>query len=252
MKKAFLLSIVAVGAVLFALGAGTNEVTSVNVVGYTKITIPASGAYAMFAMPFDPVSGGITNYFSDVFGTNQLAQHTLASLADRIFRFNGAGYDVFYQKTDGFFYSGSTATNPTMLAGEAYWIRQPNAAASPKEITIMGEVVPVATQMVDMVADYQMIGYPYSTQIGLNQTGFKDSPGSTTHETLASLADRIYIFNGAGYDVYGLQSDGWHHSTGYATNAPTNIEIPMGGGFWYRAKSGGWTWAETNKYIGNL
>lgn len=233
--------------------AATNEVTSVNVVGYVKVSIPTSGNYTMISIPFDPI-GGVTNTLQGVFGTNRLTQNAFGALSDRLYKFTGAGYDIFYQNTNGLFYivGESTPTNIAVLAGDAFWIRQPTASNQVKEIVLMGDVVDVVTQLTDMISSYQMLAYPFSSDVNINQTGFLGSPGSVTNALFAALADRIYVFTGAGYDIYGLKADGWHSIDGFETNAVATNVFSMGSAFWYRAKSNNWTWVETNKYLSNL
>lgn len=252
--KQICLTILAMCLVAVIVIAATNEVTSVNVVGYVKTSIPTSGNYTMISIPFDPI-GGVTNTLQGVFGTNRLTQHpSIGSLADRLYKFTGAGYDVFYQRTNGLFYvvGASTPTNIDVLAGDTFWIQQPAASNQVKQIVLMGDVVDVATQLTDMVSSYQMLAYPFSSDVNINQTGFRSSSGSASHATIASLADRIYVFTGAGYDVYALNTNGWRASDGFATNALATKVFSMGDGFWYQARSNAWTWAETNKYLSNL
>jgi hypothetical protein len=260
MKRAGLM-LLALGMVALVGVAVAQEVTSVNVVGFSKIVVPSNGGYAMFSMMFDPVGSdpaiGGTNYIADVFGTNQLIRNNVSALADRLYKYlpasgtNSAGYVTYYQRTDGNFYQvGGVQVNPPVLAGDAFWVRSP-AGAPAHEIILAGQVVEASTNLQQMVGDYQMLASPFSSDVGINDTGFKTSAGATPN-TIIALADNIYVFTGSGYDRYGLKADGWHASTGYSTNAPSSTVLKLGSGFWYRARSGGWTWVETNKYLNNL
>jgi|GEM_PF-1301415 len=254
-----LLAVVVAGLVGLAVA---QEVTSINVVGFTKIIAPPAPDLVMFSCMFDPVGcdprvGG-TNYLRDLFGTNQLAKHdSNPARADRIYKFIPPDkYEIYFMKNDGQFYNATNASvpvNPPVLAGDAFWFRQPSTATNAKELILAGQVVEVATNLQGMIANFQMLGYPFTSDVGINETGFKDSPGSTKHDTNPARADRLYVYMGGGeYAIYGLKNDGWHSVIGYATNAPTTDVIPLGRGFWYNAKTGGWTWVEGNRYLGNL
>ena len=245
LEKVFV-AITAVALLVMCAGIA-QEATSVNVVGFTRVTVPGSGGWVMAAVPFDPSAGVVTD-LETVFGTNQLTQHTFPTLADRVYLWNGVGYDIFYQRPGGAFYLGGAASNPPVQAGDAFWIRSPSGD-SDKEVVFKGQVVAVATQQLDMVAEFQMIGNPFSCDMELTESGFEAS--GATANTFPTLADRVYVWNGTGYDIYFLRTgDGWRAAS--APTTPTNVVIPMGEGFWYRAKNGGFTWSETNVYLGNL
>jgi hypothetical protein len=253
-----------VGMILLAVGliglgiAVAQEVTSVNVVGFSKIVVPPGPDLVCFTVMFDPVgvdpaSGG-TNYFLDVFGTNQLTKNNLAHRADRIYKFVPPdSYETYFMKPDGQFYKQGdpSPVNPAVVAGDAFWLQQPETMGTAKELILAGQVVEIATNLQTMVSGFQMVGYPFTSDVGLNETGFKDSPGSKA-ANLPHLADRVYVYQGGGvYQTYGLKSDGWHPATNYS-GPPTTDVVPLGRGLWYEAKSNAWTWIETNKYLGNL
>jgi hypothetical protein len=252
MKKVSLVTVLA-GVLGLAQMLQAQEVRSVNTVGFYKVTIPPAGKFVMMAMAFDqvgsdPATGG-ANTFLDVFGTNQLRQHTVAANADRIYRWNGLTYDIFNQRVNGLFYKSGAVTNPPINAGDAFWIQSPGSATSNRDIVIAGQVVEVATNIQKVAVNFNMLGYPFSSDVGINQMGFRAAVGSKWHNAVPANADRLYVYNGSGYDIYGLKSNGWATTTGYAAAPPTTNTLRLGQGFWYQAKSNQWDWAETNRYL---
>ncbi|MDD5435403.1 MAG: hypothetical protein PH343_08245 [Nitrospira sp.] len=233
----------------------TNEVQSANIVGYNRVTIPSNGQLAMVSMQFDGI--GATNTFFDVFGTNQLIKNNSnPSSADRIYQYDtvSSTYKIYYQRaSNNFFYQtgNNVPTNPVLEAGDAFWIRSPSSATSNRELVVLGEVVVAPVINMGMVSNMNMISYPFTSDIGLNELGFSNSVGSARNNSNPSSADRIYIYQNGSYKIYGLKTGGWTATSpgSYSTNPPTTDRISMGQGFWYRAVSNNWTWVETNRYL---
>lgn len=237
--------------------AQTNEVTSVNVVGYYKLTIASSGRYSMAAINLDSIDPTNQNLMG-IFGT-QLRSGALAGLGDRIYLFDPVSdvYNTFQRKTsDGLYHNtanfSGAATNPSLTSGQGFWLRSASSATTNYDVVVMGEVVGVMTQSMDLVPGYQLAGYPFSTDVPVNSTKL-GATGKTG--PLLGVGDRIYIWNGSSYVTLGLWTNRmWYTSSAFGgANPPATNVIPMGGGFWYRSASNGVsTWSETNSYIGNL
>lgn len=256
MKKLVLLGVIGCVAAGVAFGQA-QTVTSVNAVGFIAISVPPASTVTMVCVnwdPFDPT-------FQGVFGTNQLTKHnTNPGNADRIYVWNNSTklYGTYIQKASNSQFVSVSAlnvfTNPPLDCGDAFWIRQPSSSNLVKTIYLMGEVVDVATQQTVVVSNLNMFGYPFSADVAVNSTGFKDSVGSARHNSNPGNADRLYIWNweSGSYQTFGLRTDGWHNVVGYSTNALATNIVSMGKGFWYRAISNAWTWAETNTYLQNL
>lgn len=249
------LSLVLAGLCLVAgmAMAQTNEVTSVNVVGYYKITIPPSNKYTLVSLNLDAIDPTNQN-LSGIFGS-QLRSGASPALADRIYFYNtGSGqYSTFYRKsTDGLYYNTSSGavSNRTIASGESMWILGKTGSTTNYDVTVMGEVVAVGTQQVAMVPGFQLLGYTFSSDMSLVNSFTNGTAGASP-----ALADRLYVWNGTSYDQYALRAVGgakvWYSTvTGFSGPSASNT-IPMGVGMWYNAKNS-FTLTETNKYIGNL
>lgn len=245
MKKLMVCALMTVACAAFA----AEEVTSVNIVGYSKVPIPPGGGATMVALAFDAFDSTLLG----IFGTNQLAQNVRAGNADSIYIWNTAEsrYDRYYQRPDGQFYQYGTGvvSNPVVEAGMSFWVSSPMGSVETKEITLMGEVVSVNTQMTAMVNGQQMVAYPFSSEMKIKESGLASS--GATASSRAGDADSIYVWTGGQYVRYYLDASGqWYI---YGTGQPVGDAdvIPVGQGFWYEAKAP-FTWVETNRYLHNL
>lgn len=234
--------------------AQTNEVTSVNVVGYYKATLAPSGGLTLLAVNLDAIDPTNQNLYG-IFST-QLRAGSLPTSGDRVYKFNPttSQYSIYARKSsDGLYHDtanwSGAATNPAIASGEAFWVRSASTATN-YDVIVMGEVVSVLTQQTAIVTGFQLAGYPFSSDVALNETLIKDTGRKST---LPSNADRIYLWNGTTYVIYGLWTNGlWYPTTAFGgANPPATNVITLGSGFWYNAKTN-MTWTETNKYAGNL
>jgi len=245
MKRVGLLALV-VG--LIAVVGIAQEVTSVNVVGFNKVQVPPAGGFVQVAIQFDAFDPTLEGIFG-----GQLTMNNKAGNADNVYIWNPAAtnYNHYWMKADGKFYNFNTglAENPAVAAGEGLWIQSPGGAAGAKDVALMGEVVDVVTQSVDIVRGFQMLGYGFSSEIALPDLDF--AADGATKNNKAGNADNIYVWTGAGYAHFFLKADGlWYNfDTGLAATAAD--VLGMGQGFWYDARNS-FKWTEASKYIGNL
>jgi len=233
------------------------DVTSQNVVGFSKVTIPATNGLTLIAIPFDAFS----NTLAGVFGTNQLIQGTTKSAAnaDKVYIWNATlqSFASYAQLTNGEFYSlsgwpASKATN-IMSPGMGFWLQSSPTTAVSRTITIMGEVVSVLTQSVEIIAGLQQISYPFSSSIALTNTDFGSDGINKGTTKSAANADKIYVWVVSQYVAYALNGTDskWYNVSGWPGTPATNT-LQMGEGFWFQRLSNTMTWTETNKYAGNL
>lgn len=254
MKKLGLLGM-GVGVLLAgaAFAQTTNEVTSVNVVGYYKVTIPPYGQYALVALNLDAIDPTNQN-LKGIFG-DQLRGSGNPTATDKIMIFDTASskYKTFARYSDSNYYNvatnwGLVPSNPAIASGQGFWLTAKSGSATNYDVTIMGEVVAAATNTMNIVTNLQLIGYPFSTDITMDKIGLTNG---TAHANPSSC-DLIYLWSG-NWATFGLRSPDrkWHALTGFSSNSVASNTIPMGAGFWYKAKNSS-TWTETNSYINNL
>jgi len=256
MKKFLITAVITslISGVAFA--ADSNVVSSANVVGYSQLPLEPGGVFYLTTCNFVAES----NTLVDIFGTNQLAQSGSIGSCDRVVRWDPDTdtYQTYAQYTDGNFYkansqiefNGSPVVNPQIPLGEGLWIISSDTASSTNTISFSGDVVSVETQTVDVVSDFQILSYPYSSDIPLNDTAFNDS-GATKSDTY-SLCDKIAVWENPTYQSYGLAADGnWYKANDaveWNTAPLATNDIALSQGIWYIA-SGGFSWVETNRYM---
>jgi hypothetical protein len=242
--KRILTAIAILGCMAMMVHAATNEVTSVNVVGYNKVTVPADGGFELMSIQFDAFDPTLLG----VFGTNQLTKSFISGFADVLWLYDPAtGFSKYYQNTDNQFYDpDGNATNPPVMAGMGMWIqRAPNQPTS--EVVVAGEVVDVATQSVDVVEGFQLLAYPYSSEVELNDLDMAND--GATASFISGLADVIWLYSDGSFVKYWLQDGvGW---VKLGEGAATTDVLPMGDAFWYDARAG-FTWTEEIPYADAL
>ena len=266
MKKASLV-VLAAALLGFVQYAQAEEVKSVNVVGFYKITVPPQAKMVMAALQFDAIDPANQNLLG-IFGTNTLLAGSVPSEADRLYLWDtgSSKWKQYYlMNDDGDFpwqfslTSGAASpTNPPLKAGQGFFIQSPNIP-DPHTVTIAGQVVAVATQKVQVVQNFQLLGYPFSSSTTLKDLSVTTMDPPRGGE-VPSESDRVYLYDSAtGYKQYWLGQSpdlntpgtNWFLSTDPNGNNPTNPPLALGQGFFYQAKSG-FEWVETNAYINNL
>jgi hypothetical protein len=220
--------------------ASAQSSVTLGTFGFQQVDIPPAGGVNLVGFSF---SSSSPLYLADVFGADQLTQSTLLpTLADLIYIWNGASYDIYFQKTDGLFYDGSdpfgAPTTTEIQTGTAIFLQSPSGAVQTNTITLSGTVL--MTDSESQVYDGLItIANPYPSEMDLNSTNFNWS--AATSGFLPTLADNVFIWNpnktgGAGYDVYFLKSDGkWYE--GVSPFPLGNAVIPAGGGAFYQARN---------------
>jgi len=188
------------------------------------------------------------------------------SQADQVWLWDPSGLEwtAYYQGTDGEFrlsdaWPGDlTPTNPPVLPGEGFFVLSSSISTETNNVPLMGEVVSVQTQEVDIVDGFQALGYPFSAKVNIQDAQFVESGATILPNALfpPSSADQIWIFDAEAdtYVGYYLNTDGqWYAVEDYPGGSPVDVDLDLGQGFWYQAVSafpGPWT--TTNRYIDNL
>lgn len=245
MKKLviFLIASVAVVATSYA---ATNTVSSANIVGYAKVTIP-SNEYVLVAYNFETGNGA--TYFEDVFGTNQLISSSRASSCEIVYmwdtvnqqykqfaQYNGKTYSTVSTNWKG------TAINP-VVSGGLFIKAAPNQTNH--TIYLSGNVPTSSVSNIGIAGggSFNLINYPFSTDIAISNLNVQGATASGR----ASSADRIYKWVNNAYKQYALYTDGkWYDVTQWHTT-PTTDTVNLCEGFWYKAVTNT-TWSATNLY----
>jgi len=212
-----------------------QTVLSKNAVGYVKVSIPPAGAYNLVAFNFRAVGGGDMT-LEDVFGTDQLTQGVVPTLADQVSFWNGATYDTYFQKADTKFYNVlniAVPVNPVVAQGTPFWLKSATTATTTNEVYLMGEVVGAANASQDLATGLNHLNSPFAADLVITNNDYQNEGG--TGGIVPPLADQLSIWNGVGYNNYYLKQDGsWGDSI---TLQPASPVIPVGVGAWYNSKA---------------
>jgi hypothetical protein len=236
-----------VGLLLAAgVALGGDTVTSVNVVGYVKVSIPPAGKLVFVGLNFESMGTGGDGSMTatELFGTNQLATHTVRTRADRVHKWvpsmgGNGGYLSIYQKpADRKFYladGSNVQTNPVFRSGDAFWIQSPSLAIATNTITLMGNVPLDTSTAIGHPQGLMMFCNPYPTDLNINGTNINWIANGATAHNVRTRADRIFIWKQGDYGSYWLKPDGkwWNIDTGLLEPVVT---VRVGQGAWYSAK----------------
>jgi hypothetical protein len=226
--------------------AATNNVYSVNVMGYQRIAVPAHGLN-IGAMPYQKSPSLI----SDVVG-DQMTSGTAENpgKADSAYFYNTAEqvYETAYLYTDGtdyFWLDGKSqmpATN-VILPGSGFWLR--NAQDQEQNVYVVGDVLTAGAATNHVVSGLQLLSYPYSVPRDLDDLTLAD--GAVYGESLSD-ADAIYIWRPAQqqFQIAYFYSDG--SLIDYATGNPVQCQLKPGQAFWYKHVGDGFDWVEVKPY----
>jgi hypothetical protein len=201
--KRMSLTVAAVGLVVLLGIALAQEVTSVNMVGFNKITVPG-GKLVLVSTAFESIDGTALKA-TDVFG-DQLPNGTAVHAFDV-----QAGSYV----TDNKGFSG-WSENVTFAGGMGFWIQAP--AGGDYEVTFKGQV-PMAEATTNLVANgITLLGYPYTASVMWTNTALAKT---------AVNGDSIHIFNPdtGSYVTYNKGFAGW--------GAGDALTLSMDLGFWF-------------------
>ncbi len=204
MKK--MLLVMAAGT-LFAAGMATADtVTSVNVVGYHSVTIPANGI-ALVTPVLESFNACTLN---DLVGA-QLPSGSFAWIWDRT-------SNSYVADSRG--RAGWSSTN-VILRGDAVWLKP--SGTNVNTVTFMGEVPgdynQAETTTVHNIAGTDAVGYTYPVNMIWT---------NTTLSTGLAAGASIVVWNlqTQAYETYSKTRAGWSTPAGYT--------IPAGQAFWVR------------------
>lgn len=246
--------------VIHSAQAQEDSVYSVNVVGFQKKELAPAGEFILTAPPFET---GATNTLLSIFGTNTLKQDNNFLNCDRVMVFDPVEqvYQAWAQWTDGVFYKAnnlsewnqSIAGNPEIPRGVGYWIVAASDSEAGRTITYVGDVALSESEPVNILEGFQILAYPFSSDIALQDTSFFDDGAANNNNFL--LSDRVHVYDSGTYQAYALWTDGqWYRANNLAEwnqGILATNDLFLGGGFFYEAKTN-MSWNESNPYLGAL
>ena len=214
-----------------------KDIGNPEAVGYAVVGIPPEGRANLVAYNFR-ASGGADMTLEDQFGTNVLTQGVVPTMADTVSYWDGS-YTVYFQKPDGKFYASDdpfgNPVNPILGPGQSFWLQSPVTAGQTNEVYLVGEISDTATHTQALHVGYNLLDAPYPGNRAVSDNDYQAEGG--TGAILPTLADMLWIWNGAGYDSFFLTSLGAWGDPLNPWGPNQDPAIPSGVGAWYDAKS---------------
>jgi hypothetical protein len=252
--------LIAILGVCFIASAAlaTNEVYSVNAVGFMKKGIGQGGAFNLVANQFETDD---TNTLKSIYGDNQLRQSSVLAGCDKVIIWNPTTdtYQTWAQWLDGNFYKANNQAewdsiivgNPEVPIGAGMWLVSSGLSTQDSTVVYSGDVIDVNTQAIAVVDGFQQIGYPYTQAIALNDMGTDLLASGAAASSVVGLADKILVWNSTAYQTYALWLDGNFYKANNQAEWDSIIvstrTLDAAEGAFYVAKSN-FTWTVTNKY----
>lgn len=237
-------------------GLAFAQVESVNIVGYSTITLKQG--FNMLSCNFDGVgaAAGMT--------LDELVPGTTAGLtgaatppnADNILVFDAAtqGYTIYYlyYATKGtttynnkWVLNATTPAGVTLESGDAFWINVKNTTDLPA--TFVGQVPAEASKTLTLKQGFNMIGAIFSADWDPNGLGTAFWAANGTGAATPPNADNVLVFdattqNYTTYYLYYATKGTTTYNNQWVLNAttlaPANF-VKMGMGVWYSKKAAG-------------
>lgn len=209
MKKMMLVMAAATLVAGATVQAQSETVTSVNVVGYYSVTIPANGI-ALVTPVLESFDAGTV---ADIFG-DQLPNNSTIFIWDRI-------QNTYRQATRTARGGWGTGGTNLILRGDGVWV-VPAKLGTPTTITFMGEVPGKANQAetstVANIAGVDAVGYTYPTDIAWSNTALYTQLG-------VNSSIHVWDIDLQKYNTYTRTSrGGW--------GAAASLTIKAGHAFW--------------------
>ncbi len=241
------------GCVLPADAQGfTGDVYSVNIFSYKKVD--ATPGDQMMAMPFlanprnvnDVIGGQFQAGYSPTTADNLIFYDEDSQTYRILYLLGEIGdpdYDFKWIDT-----STGEVADFDLIPGKGFWFR--NRKDEDQMVLFLGEAVRDDEADVEIVNGYQIVAYPFSSSIAVNDTSLKnDAVAGNSMNT----SDNIVFYDGENFKYMYLVGDvgdpqldfKWIDSS--SLQPATNVFVP-GQAFWYRHRGEGFTWTETKPY----
>ncbi len=241
---------------------GLCSIESANIVGYNTVTIKA-GQYNMFSVNFEDISDteGI-DIQSLIPGTTEGLKGGTLATGDQIQVYDAAtgNYKVFYLQYVEFpvplkvnnwkWIDGSSPATYKFKNGDAFWYRSQGDVDV--TVSLSGGVSLEASQTIDIIDGYNMIGSAFPANFNPNSLGTEYWQQSGATGGTLSTGDQIQIYDSStgNYKVYYLQYvefpvplkvNNWKWIDGSSPVASDAEVISVGKGAWYKHSGSGFT-----------
>jgi hypothetical protein len=233
MSRTIVKRVALAAALTVGLAAATQAETIGKAIGYTKIELPDAGELKLVTIGLNAESGGSLK-LSDILGDNTVHGSFLSPQADQVYVYDqDNGYTGYYKPnaTGNWKVIGGSDEDPTILAGQGFWISGGSGNPGGKTIYLSGQAI--EEKGLSIQQGLNMVGNGITAPIDLVNDIDWSTVSGATKSFLSSLADQIYVYNG-GYAGYFLNNSYQLQEIG--GSVVTSLPLEVGDGFWYIAK----------------
>jgi len=217
MKRCSLIAVLVL--VAFTAIAATNEVKSVNAVGFIRETVP-EGEWTLLSLPFVKLDGSVTATIDEILPD--------APLDTEAWYYDNNNWDSDVKQLFGW-----NPASHQYIRGDAMFVKVPGGSG-PVDLTVMGEVPgaqTAPTSTVVVATGWTLLGFSYPSDVALT---------NTTLAASAALDDSIWWYDaGTGWQSATRQLFGWSDPT---------LVLEAGKGYFFNAAAG-FDWTETKPYV---
>ena len=203
--------------------ASAQEVLSANTIGYIKKELPAGGKLITVSVPLDNMTAA-NNVFSNLSLAAEVPTLSSVSFWDP----NLQGWVVGAKKAKGW---DSNVATQIVDAGEFFFIKGPATSAVPTEITIVGEVPDVTTQVRSFYGSSNLssMAYTYPADFVFGTSSLASNAALLSSVSFWDVSNQSWV-------VGAKKAKGWY------SNVATQRVLATSGFFLRQAGSGGiWT-----------
>jgi hypothetical protein len=187
--------------------------------------VPLTEGFNLVSTPLDSDGTGTNTTVIGLF-TNSLPVNT------SIYIYNGTGYDLASYAANKAHTATNWTANPSINPGKGYWVSIPVGAFGGGT----SNFISVGTVLQGNLTNANIAGPGFtlvSSQVpisGAIQTNLNYIP---------TVNDVVYVYNGAGYDLYSYAANKAHTATNWTPSQPN---FNVGQGFWLNSSAGApWT-----------
>lgn len=250
MKKK-LMTTLALTGLIGGVACATNVVSSANIVGYVKTPTPEAGSFNIISLVQFSDGSDTVNIQDAIGNMDSLNASDTWDNADKLYIWTGLNYSKFglFQPTSGSSYWATygtewifgtcIASEEELSRGNAVWYATGTGGTS-TNVVVSGDVYVDDTFDIAVSEGFNILSYPYSSNINLTNMVVSNATASTTWEN----ADKIFVFNGSNYEKFGLfagaTGDFWAlYGTEwiFGTCTPASKTLNLGQGFWFESDS---------------
>lgn len=258
MKQIAVSLLLCLAAVASVHAQATGTVYSLNIVGFQKITVSSNDSYALAAVPFVSDDPNINSVIGDQLtggdsfdNSDDLLKWDASTQSYKNYFLLGDVGDTNYNFKWIDSSTGEVATDADLLASEGFWLR--NRQSTTQTVVVVGDVVSASTVTNQIVPGYQLVAYPFSSEILINDASFTN--GATGGDSFDN-SDNIVKWNPdtQSYQNFFLLGNigdpqyNWKWIDNSTGEVAGNTYLKPGEGFWYRHRGSGFNWVENRPY----